>query len=288
MEELSGFTYLMGRPQLQQLEVESALNAIPGIVISPQGPFTLLGSNLWWAFGMKDGELQLSGLDAVASAKRWCEQLGIDPGDDAMETMSRWAQRELLTGPDDHNDPELRRLGYDRDRWRDMLKKRAGQENYLVQQLDADPKWRRGRLRDVISAREMEIELGEVLAKATAAMGTAIGQLLAYNRTNLRDFGDRMPTTRVAVSVKEYYHYTPGRVWKPNDINDIDALAVAVPYCDAVFTDKRARDAVAARRDLDVFGTHLPSGPEELAEWLDDLPAPGSAPPASDDGTQPD
>jgi hypothetical protein len=57
-----------------------------------------------------------------------------------------------------------------------------------------------------------------------------------------------------------------------NDIHDIDALSIAVPYCDAVFTDKAARNKVMSCPELEVFGTVVPRKPEELADWLDGLP----------------
>jgi len=65
----------------------------------------------------------------------------------------------------------------------------------------------------------------------------------------------------------------PRHVWTSNDINDIDALFVAVPYCDAVFTDKAARDKVISCPELAVFETEMPRKPEDLADWLDGLPA---------------
>ena len=101
-------------------------------------------------------------------------------------------------------------------------------------------------------------------------MGTSIGELLNYDRDELRDFSDRMPSTRVAVSLKERYHRDSRHEWTPNDINDIDALAVAVPYCDAVFTDKAARNGVDQSRELRIFGTVLPRTPEALTEWLNE------------------
>jgi hypothetical protein len=80
------------------------------------------------------------------------------------------------------------------------------------------------------------------------------------------------PSTRVAVSVKTRYHKNPQHVWRTNDIHDIDALAVAVPYCDAVFTDKAALNALTSSPELGVFGAKLPRTPIELADWLDNLP----------------
>lgn len=47
-----------------------------------------------------------------------------------------------------------------------------------------------------------------------------------------------MPSVRVAVSLKTHYHKNRQHNWTTNDMYDIDALAVAMPYCDAVFADK--------------------------------------------------
>lgn len=270
MVELSGCNYLMGRPEIQQLEVEATLNDIPGASIAPQGPIPLIGPSLLWAFGKRGGLVTNAPESRCRSV---CLAMEIEPGDDAMASLNRWAERELLTGPDDPNDPALVSAGYNPQKWRDILEKRAEQERYLVGQLDADPRMRQGRLRDVINAREMCIELIDVITKATMAMGTSIGALLDYDRGKLRDFSDRMPSTRVAVSLKAAYHNDNRHVWTSNDIHDIDALAIAVPYCDAVFTDKAARNQVVSCPELEVFGTVLPRRPEELADWLDGLAA---------------
>ena len=49
----------------------------------------------------------------------------------------------------------------------------------------------------------------------------------------------------------------------------------AVPYCDAVFTDKASRDKVISCAEVEVFHTEMPRKPEDLADWLDGLPASG-------------
>lgn len=124
----------------------------------------------------------------------------------------------------------------------------------------------------------MSIELIDAITQATLALGTTIGEMLVYDRTKLRDFSDRMPSTRVAASIKERYHRDSRHNWTLNDVNDIDALSIAVPYCDAVFTDKAARNNVKQSRELRLFETELPRRPEDLAAWLDDLPVPPQPP----------
>jgi hypothetical protein len=275
MDQLSGFNYLLGRPQIQQLEVEAALNEIPGVTITPQGPLSLVGPSLLWSFGMRGG-LVTNVPDPDAAAKQICDGMGIDPGDDAWTSLERWAERELLTGPENHDDPDLVKAGYNLDKWRDTLQKRAQQEQQLATALDADPKMRKGRLRDVVNCNEMCTELIDMVTKMTMAMGTSIGALLDNDRGKLRDFSDGMPSTRVAASLKTIYHKNRQHVWTSRDINDIDALSIAVPYCDCVFTDKAVRDKVISCRELDIFQTEMPRNPEELAEWLDGLPAPAA------------
>jgi hypothetical protein len=272
MEELSGFSYLLGRPQIQELELEAALKDIPGVSIEPQGPVPLIGQSLLWGFG-KRGGLVTNAPDPDALAKHICNQMGIDPGAEPMASLNRWAERELLAGPDDEADPGLLAAGYNSQVWRDIVEKRAEQERYLVGQLDLEPRYRQGRLRDVVNARELEIELGEKLAYMTMAMKTSIGELLEHDRVKLRDFTDRMPSTRVSVTLKAAYHKDNKHEWTTNDIHDIDALSIAVPYTDAVFADRAARDKLATSPELAVFGAFLPRTPQELADWLDSLPA---------------
>lgn len=281
MEELSDFNFMLGRPGIQEIEVEAALNELPNVTIAP-APVALIGPGFLHAFGMRGGIEFVGADDDEASwwAEKLCCDMGIDPGDDAMVSLNRWMVRQLVTGPEDHHDPELRSFGYTLDVWRNMLEQRAEQERYLARKLDEDPKLRRGRLRDVVNAREMNIELGEVLAKMTTVMHTSIGSLLGLDvlsdqesRTRVRDFTDRMPSTRVVTSVKERYHRDGRQEWTTNDIQDIDALAIAVPYCDAVFADGAARTSVEQAKELRVFETCLPRSPRQLAKWLDDLPA---------------
>ena len=276
MEELSGFNYMLGRPQIQELELEAALNDIPGVSIAPQGPFPLIGESLLWGFGMRGG-LVTNAPNPDTMATRICELMGIEPGTEPMATLNRWAERELLAGPDDETDPELLAAGYNPQIWRDMLEGRAEQERYLVRQLDLDPKYRQGRLRDVVNARELHIELGEKLHQMTSPLGATLGRLLdpdgTNDRTGPRDFADRMPSTRVAVTLKAAYHKDNKHDWTTNDMHDIDAVSIAVPYADAVFADRAARDKLVNSPEIAVFDTFLPRTPQQLADWLDNLPA---------------
>ena len=47
-----------------------------------------------------------------------------------------------------------------------------------------------------------------------------------------------MPSTEVSIELKTAWHRNGDRVWTANDIYDIDAMSLAVPYCDVVVPDK--------------------------------------------------
>ena len=116
------------------------------------------------------------------------------------------------------------------------------------------------------------MELNEYLTAGLNRSGLDLKQLFPTPE-HARRFSDGMPSTRVAVSLKTHFHKNPQHNWDTHDMHDIDALAVAVPYCHAVFTDSAMWNALTSSRELDLFETELPRTPTDLADWLDQLPA---------------
>jgi len=68
---------------------------------------------------------------------------------------------------------------------------------------------------------------------------------------------DAMPSSDVAVSLLTEYHRDSTLKWKRNHIFDIDALSVAVPYCDAVVADGDAIDKLRRSRVAERLGTPI-------------------------------
>ena len=133
---------------------------------------------------------------------------------------------------------------------------------------------------DLLSAREVWIELNEIIARELAVRDMTkaeftelLGSGEDEDYSKARDFTDGMPSTRVAVSLKEHYHRNRQHNWTSNDIHEFDASAVAMPYCHAVFTDAAAWNALKNSRELTVFDTELPRGPGQLTHWLGNLPS---------------
>jgi hypothetical protein len=60
-----------------------------------------------------------------------------------------------------------------------------------------------------------------------------------------------MRSTEVSIATKTAWHRNANKKWTPNDIYDIDAMALSVPYCDVVVTEKACQH-VLTRLDLTV------------------------------------
>jgi hypothetical protein len=269
MESLSGFQVLLGRVTIAELEIDAMIDALLGSE-SVGERIDLLGPTFGRAFGMRGGLTirDANGNDSSASMR---EEVGNREYERIMAEASLAFERGMLAGPPDEEIAALRAADYAPEKTREVTERRAQQERDLAARLDQDDKWRRGRLRDVVSASELTHEWIDQITRATLARGTDIGQVVGKDQARMRAFADGMPSSRVAISLKTRYHRDGRHQWTPNDIHDIDALAVAVPYCDAVFTDKAARNALAASPELRPLGMFLPRKPGELAEWLDNL-----------------
>jgi hypothetical protein len=274
MEELSDFNYLLGRPQIMRLEVQAAIAALLGNDDSAGDGIPLIGQSAFWSFGMRGG-LIIEGEEGHQAEQRLRYRLGDERFEQMMAHFNREAERALLTGPDEDTQAELRQQGgYAPEVPYQHQEQRAQQERDQADTLDKDPESRKGPLRDVMSVREVLIELNEILVRELAAREVGITELLGGGEDNskARNFSDGMPSTRVAVSLKTHYHRNRQHKWTSNDIHDIDALAVAMPYCDAVFADAAAWNALKNSRELAVFNTELPRRPGQLTHWLGNLP----------------
>ncbi|CQD20029.1 hypothetical protein BN000_04734 [Mycobacterium europaeum] len=278
VEELSDFNYLLGRPQVMQLETEAAIDALAGKDHSAKEGIPLIGQSALWSFGMRGGLIvKGEGQDAEQELRY---RLGDQKFEQMMAHLNREAERALLTGPDEASESELRQGGvYAPEVPYQHQEQRAQQEREQADRFDQNPEWRRGRLRDAVSAREFAIELNEMVTRdlvgrnmTSAKFNELLGGGQDYDKA--RQFTDGMPSTRVAVSLKEHYHRDSRHNWTSNDIHDIDALAVAMPYCDAVFTDAAAWNALKSSPELQVFDTFLPRRPSQLTHWLENLPSP--------------
>ncbi len=272
MEELSGFHYLLGRPEIAQLEIEAGIEEIYGET-SPLPPVPLVRPTFGWAFGMRGGVTirDGNGKDASRTAR---DAMGVEKYDQFMRIANYTIERHMLEGPSDEELLTLReQYGYAPEVAREGHRSRLSFELELSERLRENPRWRRGRLRDVVSAREIIHEWLDAINRVNEDRDRGRRPVLAFSDNDrVRQFMAAMPHTQVAISIKTRYHRDPGHRWTTNDITDIDAVSVAYAYCDAVFTDKAIRAALANSKELRAIATFLPRTPTELAGWLGQQP----------------
>jgi hypothetical protein len=271
LETLSDYNYLLGRTVIAELEFEAGMAKIMGEEISAKS-LPLVRPTFGQAFGWVGG-LRIrnsaggDGSDAVRA------QMTDAEFDKLMARMNYEMERRMLRGPSDADLDVLRAdPNFQPDVAIESQEQRVQWELDTERVLNADPKWRRGRLRDVIGAREIVHEWMDMYTRMRIDRRKAGLPDFHPPDDEMRSFMGSMPHTQVAVSVKTRYHKNPLHRWTVNDIVDIDAVSVAFSYCEAVFPDKAVRAALLNSKELRVMSTFVPRRPQELTEWLDALP----------------
>ena len=104
-----------------------------------------------------------------------------------------------------------------------------------------------GRIRDIILARELLVELFGMLNEALDTRGRRFAELsLDMDRSRAHQLVRSMPSSEVSVELKRAAHQNPQLGWIANDVFDMDTMSLAVPYSDVVATERRTCHALRA------------------------------------------
>ena len=227
--------------------------------------------NFGHAFGIMGSiEIQESGRPADEVRSMWPN--GAAAFDELRNTMQLEAERGILAGPPDAWLPQLYSAGYKPFGAREGQVRRAEQEIEQARRFAEhdDGRWRRGRTRDVVAARYLQVELMAMFLEALARRGASPERVFAVGG-NARQFIDCMPSADVWVSIITALHRNPQTIWSPNHFFDLDALCLAVPYCDIVATDKQRCADLRSQQCPQRFGTTVVSSPKDLAAAVEDI-----------------
>lgn len=271
LEVLSDYQYLLGRITIAEMEFEAGMAKIMGEAVT-SGSLPLLRPTMGQVFGQVGG---MKSVDADGKERSDAARGRMSDAElDALNAMLNYEfERRILRGP---SDEDLVELTADPDYRPEVAiashQSRVGWELDTERVLNLDPKWRRGRLRDVIAAREIVHEWSELFARLRAERLKSGLPEFDPSDDQMRSYLGSMPHTQAAISMKTQYHKNPRHNWTPNDISDIDAISVAYAYCEAVFPDKAVRAALLNSKELRGMGTFVARRPQELADWLDALP----------------
>jgi hypothetical protein len=274
MEELSGFECLMDRTVVIRLELQEAFCRLLGEDARIYDPLPLIGNGGMQAFGLRGG-LRIrdgDGQDVTDDAKsRW------PAGPEAFDVWRRDAEhrlnRSLLAGPSAEEEPALRKAGWNPEKATEVSKQRAQQENEQATRLAEDSRWRRGRLRDVVAARYLALEIHPTLDEESTQRGIDFPDLFPQPDA-ARRFTDSMPSADVWITLLTAQHRNPQTRWTANDIYDADALSVAIPYCDFVATERHAAHLLHAEGLPERVDTTVVTSLDELVAALAALNAP--------------
>lgn len=268
MEELSGFASLLSGLDVMRLEIDAAVANITGTT-ERHSPAELVGTGVLQAFG-RQGGLRIYDSKTHADVTE-AARAGWPGGPEAYDQWSKTADVELsraaLRGPPDTEAEDLRRTGWDPEAAQRIAEERLASELELVEILNRDDRWRRGRIRDVVSARYLANDALEVLMEAAAARGVSLEELCP-SLESARRFTDGMPSADTHITLRTAAHRNAATRWRTNEIFDVDALSVAVPYCDVVVTEAHAYHVLNSTRLPDRVGTKVFRTIQALVELL--------------------
>ena len=176
--------------------------------------------------------------------------------------------RQIIDGPSPEEDSKFREQGYNPEKILEPYEQEAANELGQARLLDDEEKWRRGRLRDVVSAREVLIQINSILKRGCNERGVGSLQSLFPSVTDTRRAFDSMPSFDASVTLKTSLHKNARHRWTTNDVHDLHALALTLPYCDIVITDRAmasqaAQTGLASRFKTTVL-SHLSDLPQHL------------------------
>ncbi len=230
-EALSGFQYLLGRPEIARLELEAGIDTALQAQNTAPTYLPLIGPSFGRAFGMRGG-LRIvddrTGIDVSETTRR---DMGEAAYDAVMKRMSRELEFAMLSGPADDEIAVLRANGYAPEVADESQRSRLAYELDLSKRLTHHPGWRTGRLRDLVTGREIAHEWLDLINEVNAIRAGS-GQVVldTEDDDSSRQIVAGMPHVQVAISMKTRYHRNPAHRWTTNDLVDIDALSVAYAY----------------------------------------------------------
>jgi hypothetical protein len=268
IEKVYAYKVVTSRSLSRPMRSRPLLDELVGPNPGPINSMDYLDWGVARAFGMVGGfRVRSSTGEDVTMEVRSKHGAGPEAFDRALAKAELELNRKSLEGPTPDEEPELRADGWDPRAAVQISERRATQEIEQVARFDDDPRWRVGRIRDVVAAREVLIEINESLHRGLSERGAVLDDVFpGLDRT--RSSFDSMPSFDVAVTIKTSLHRDSNHRWTTNDIHDIDAMGSTIPYCDIVVTDKAMashvqRSGLGERLDTVVL-SHLADLPQHL------------------------
>lgn len=125
----------------------------------------------------------------------------------------------------------------------------------------------RGRLNDVMVATAIADIIGPLL-RISEQLGVDFNDII----DRMTHLVEAMPSRWVEMRLRQARQANPQKEWSGNDLNDVTALAIAVPYCDIVVTEKSWAAMLTNEKVPARFGHVVTASLDELVNHLTATP----------------
>ena len=270
IERISRYMVVTSLTVVAKHEIEAVLDLVIGPKPTPINTTNYLDWGVDRAFGrVADFRIKSDdGKDVTEEVRRQYRD-GPEAFDKVLFDAQIKLNRKVIEGPAPLEEPKLIALGWNPKAGQKTISQLALDEHAQARRLDDYPNWRVGRIRDLITAREIIKEFGDILEEGLSARGPgAADQLFALRRDDLDSAFRSMPSLDVAVTLKTSLHRDPNHKWVKNDIHDIGALALTIPYCDVVVTDRAMWSHVSRNKLSTRYDSIVIPSLEELPNYL--------------------
>lgn len=269
IEKLSQYFVVTNREVVATHEIEALLDQLVGPNPKPINTMDYLDWGVFRASGMAGG-FKVKSKDGEDVTADFRDKFPGGPRafDKIMYDAELEFNRRVLDGPSKEEERELRQQGYNPEAILEHYEKEAADESEWARHLDSESQWRRGRLRDLVSAREVINHVNSILWRGCKERGVdSLGSLFPSVADTRKSF-NAMPSFDASVSLKTSIHKNAKHRWKNNDVHDIHALAVALPYCDIVVTDRAMVSQTVRSKLADRFNTIVLSDLNEISRYI--------------------
>ncbi len=113
------------------------------------------------------------------------------------------------------------------------------------------------------------VDILDPLEEAAHGLGVDLNRLYDRGREALEPLIDAMPSRWVERELRRLRQSNPQKRWEGNDLNDVTALAISVPYCDVVITERGWSAMINDGKVNKRFDTRVLADLRRLPEVLD-------------------
>lgn len=270
IEHLSEYSVIVSPIKVSEREVEAVLDARYGSSPAALEPVQYIGRGWISALGAEDYAQEIATIRA-----RELERVARVTPDGAewfaemFDSFQSFKERAIIDGPSSKAERSSMIPYVQVDDVADVMSARLKQEESLRDAFNQNPNCRKGRIRDYVMTRSVKDDILPTVVGQLAKRGVVDTELFG-SRDRVREVFDSMPSCDVMVTIKTMYHRNSAHMWSTNDIYDIDALSMAMPYCDVVLTDRAVTAQANSSQLASRLNTIVSHELESLSEILED------------------